>query len=212
MIAETVHVLLADDHAVVRAGYLHLLQKAGIKVIAEAESGEDAYRMYTEIKPDVVVMDLSMPGMGGLEALRRIIARDSTARVLVFSMHDDAIFATRALQAGALGYVSKANAPEVLVDAVFALARNRHYVSHDIAQQMAMQNIRGDDLLKSLSPREFEVFHLLAQGQSVDTIAAALCLDYKTVANVQTRLRNKLNIESTAQLMLMAFRMGILKK
>ncbi len=209
---QPIRVLLVDDHAVVRKGYHHLLQASGIEVAAEADSGEDAYRLYAELLPDVVIMDLSMPGMGGLETLRRIISRDSNARILIFSMHDDAIFPTRALMSGAMGYVSKASAPEVLVEAVQSLARNRNYVSHDIAQQVAMQKVHGDDPLKKLSPREFEVFNMLAQGQSLDGIASTLCLDYKTVANVQSRLRTKLNVEGTAQLMLQAFRLGLMKK
>lgn len=206
-----VRVMLVDDHAVVRQGYRHLLEKSGIKVIAEVDSGEDAYRVYSEHQPEVVVMDLSMRGMGGLEALKRIVSRDRHAKVLVFSMHDDAIFPTRALQAGASGYVTKASAPDVLVEAVFAIANNRKYVSHDIAQEIAMHNINGGDILNSLSSREFEVFNLLAQGRSIEDIAAALCLDYKTIANVQTRLRQKLNVENAAQLMLLAIKLNIIK-
>jgi DNA-binding NarL/FixJ family response regulator len=203
--------MLVDDHAVVRQGYRHLLEKSGIKVIAEVDSGEDAYRVYSEHQPEVVVMDLSMRGMGGLEALKRIVSRDRNAKVLVFSMHDDAIFPTRALQAGASGYVTKSSAPDVLVEAVFAIANNRKYVSHDIAQEIAMHNINGGDILNSLSSREFEVFNLLAQGRSIEDIAAALCLDYKTIANVQTRLRQKLNVENAAQLMLLAIKLNIIK-
>ncbi|HWU34334.1 MAG TPA: response regulator transcription factor [Methylovorus sp.] len=206
-----VRVMLVDDHAVVRQGYRHLLEKSGIKVIAEVDSGEDAYRVYSEHQPEVVVMDLSMRGMGGLEALKRIVSRDRNAKVLVFSMHDDAIFPTRALQAGASGYVTKASAPDVLVEAVFAIANNRKYVSHDIAQEIAMHNINGGDILNSLSSREFEVFNLLAQGRSIEDIAAVLCLDYKTIANVQTRLRQKLNVENAAQLMLLAIKLNIIK-
>ncbi|MCB5207527.1 response regulator [Methylovorus mays] len=206
-----VRVMLVDDHAVVRQGYRHLLEKSGIKVIAEVDSGEDAYRIYSEHQPEVVVMDLSMRGMGGLEALKRIVSRDRNAKVLVFSMHDDAIFPTRALQAGASGYVTKSSAPDVLVEAVFAVANNRKYVSHDIAQEIAMHNINGGDILNSLSSREFEVFNLLAQGRSIEDIAAALCLDYKTIANVQTRLRQKLNVENAAQLMLLAIKLNIIK-
>ena len=206
-----IKVLLVDDHAVVRQGYRHLLEKSNIIVIAECDSGEEAYRLYSEYNPDVVVIDLSMPGMGGLEALRRIISRDRHAKVLVFSMHDDVIFPTRALQAGAYGYVTKASAPEVLVEAVTAIAHNRKYVSHDIAQQVAVNNLNGGDILNNLSAREFEVFTLLAQGRSVEEIAQALHLDYKTIANVQTRLRQKLNVENSAQLMLLAMRLNIIK-
>lgn len=206
-----VRALLVDDHAVVRQGYRHLLEKSGIEVVAEASSGETAYSLYVDLSPDVVIMDLSMPGMGGIEALRRIMLRDSHARILIFSMHDDAIFPSRALQAGACGYVSKTSAPDVLVEAVSSISRGQKYVSHDIAQQLALQKINGENILEKLSLREFEVFQLLAKGHTLDEIASILNLDYKTIANLQTRLRNKLNVENGAQLILAAIRLNILR-
>jgi two-component system invasion response regulator UvrY len=206
-----VSVYLVDDHAVVRQGYRHLLEKAGIKVTAEAISGEEVCKHHHLTSSAVIVMDLSMPGMGGLEALRRIIAHNAKARVLVFSMHDDVIFPTKALQAGALGYVTKASAPNTLVEAVLSVAKNQHYISNDIAQQIAVQKITGNEMLLSLSPREFEVFRLLAQGLSIESIANTLFLDYKTIANTQTRLRHKLKVDNSAQLIMAAIRLNILK-
>lgn len=206
-----IKVLLVDDHAVVRQGYRHLLEKAGINVIAESDNGENAYRDYEEFKPDLVVMDLSMPGIGGLEALRKLLIRDHKAKVLIFSMHDSAIFSSRALQAGARGYVSKASAPDVLVEAIIAIAKGKRYVSPDIAQQIAVNNLEGENLLRELSSREFEVFQFLAKGLSLEDIANTLHLDYKTIANTQTRLRQKLNVENGSQLVLAAIRLNILQ-
>lgn len=207
----SIRVLLVDDHAVVRQGYRHLLEKAGIDVVAESGSGEGAYQDYSEHKPDVVIMDLSMPGIGGLETLRKIIAKDAKANILIFSMHDSAIFSSRALQAGARGYVSKASAPDVLVEAILTIAKGKRYVSPDIAQQIAISSLEGENLLRELSAREFEVFQLLAKGLSLDEIANILHLDYKTIANTQTRLRQKLNIENGSQLVLAAIRLNILQ-
>ncbi len=208
-----IRVLLADDHSVVRAGYRHLLQSAAdIQIIAEADSGEEAYRLYVEIKPDVTVMDISMPGMGGLEALRRIRAQDLGARVLMFTMHDDAVFPSRALEAGARGYLSKSCPPEALVEAVRAIAAGRKYLGQDVAQKVAFQMVIGTgDLLQKLSAREFEVFNLLAQGLPLNELAERLHIDYKTVVNVQSRIRQKLAVENTAQLVMLAIRAGVIK-
>ncbi|MDO9283106.1 MAG: response regulator transcription factor [Methylotenera sp.] len=208
-----IKVLLADDHSVVRAGYRHLLQSAAdIQIIAEADSGEEAYRLYGEAKPDVTVMDISMPGMGGLEALRRIRAQDPNARVLIFTMHDDAVFPARALEAGARGYLSKSCPPEALVEAVRAIAAGRKYLGQDVAQKVALQMVLGTgDLLQKLSAREFEVFNLLAQGLPLIELGERLHMDYKTVVNVQSRIRQKLAVENTAQLVMLAIRAGVIK-
>lgn len=218
---KNVTVFLVDDHAVVREGYKHLLEKANILVIAEAANGEEACQHYERIQPDIVVIDLSMPGIGGLEAIRRLIAKDKNAKALAFSMHDDTIFATRAMQAGASGYITKSNAPNVLVEAVFAISNGKKFISQDIANKISQQQIasgeisssgqpKNEDLLAELSPREFEVFQLLAKGLSLDEIANILHLDYKTIANTQTRLRQKLKVENAAQLILAAVKLNIL--
>jgi two-component system, NarL family, invasion response regulator UvrY len=202
-VSAAVHVLLADDHAVVREGYRRLLERtADIKVVAETDTGEDAYRRFCDAPPDVVVMDINLPGMSGLEATRRIVAREPRARVLIFSMHEDAMFASRALQAGARGYVTKASAPEVLVDAVRAVAAGKPYISQDVAQQLALQH---------LSPREFEVFRLLAEGRSVGEIAQVMCLSQKTIANYQSAIRQKLELTNAAQIVRLAMSYGLLE-
>ena len=207
----SVRVLLVDDHAVVREGYRRLLERTpDIEVIAEAASGEEAYRLFCERQPDVVVMDLNLPGMSGVEATRRMVAREADARVLVFSMHEDALFGSRALQAGARGYVTKASAPEVLVEAVRAVSAGRMFISHDMAQQLALQTVPAQEVpLSSLSPREFEVFRLLAEGKSVNDIARILSLSQKTIANYQSLIKQKLEADTSAQMVWIALRRGV---
>lgn len=206
-----VQVILVDDHAVVREGYRRLLERTpDIQVIAEAASGEEAYRLFCEQSPDVVVMDINLPGMSGIEATRRMLAREPDARVLVFSMHEDALFGSRALQAGARGYVTKASAPEVLVEAVRAVSAGRMFISHDMAQHLALQAVPGQELpLDTLSPREFEVFRLLAEGKPVSEIARILSLSQKTIANYQSAIRQKLEADTSAQMVWIALKRGL---
>lgn len=207
---KTVTVFLVDDHAVVREGYKHLLQKTNIKVIAEASSGEEAYQQFELISPDVIVMDLSMPGIGGIETIQKIVSKNKNAKILAFSMHDDIVFCKRALQAGAVGYVTKSSAPDELIEAVFAVAANKNFISQEIANRVSIKQIKNEDVLSALTAREFEIFQMLAKGLSLDDIASTLHLDYKTIANAQTRLRQKLNVENTSQLILAAVKLNIL--
>lgn len=208
-----IRVLLVDDHAVVREGYRNLLEDCtDIDVIAEAESGELACKKYAESNPDVVIMDLSLPGMGGLEAIRRIIARDASAKVLVFSMHEDTVFVEQALQAGATGYITKNSTADVLVEAVMKVAQGKIHLDQDIAQNLAVQKTRGRSIpFSNLSTREFEIFCLLAEGANVATIADRLSLSYKTVANYSTQIKHKLEVNTTAELARLAIRHGIIK-
>lgn len=208
-------VMLVDDHAVVRAGYRLLLGQSGrIEILREAERGEEACQYYGECNPDVVVMDLSMPGMGGLAAIRRIRARDPSARILAFSIHDETMYAERALESGASGYISKSCAPEVLVEAVLAVAAGEVYVERDIARRLARQNGPGESSaagLQSLSPREFEIFCLLAQGLTPREVAEKLRLSHKTAANYSTQIKGKLGMNTTAEMAKLAYREGIFK-
>jgi two-component system, NarL family, invasion response regulator UvrY len=209
---DTISVFLVDDHSVVREGYRRLLERsAGINVIGEAANANDAYSEFQRLKPQVVVMDISLPGASGIEAMRRMLAREPAAKVLMFSMHEEPIFATRAFQAGALGYVTKASAPEVLVDAVRSVAQGRRYLSPDMAQSLALQSVGGGEAsLSALSNREFEVMRLLVAGDTLATIAEKLQLSTKTVANHQSAIRQKLGIETHAQLLRLAAQDGVL--
>ena len=198
-----IKVFLVDDHAVVREGYRRLLERsAGITVVGEAANAAEAYGEFQRVQPDVVVMDISLPGASGIDALRRILAREPGAKVLMFSMHEESIFATRAFQAGALGYITKASAPEILVDAVRTVAQGKRTISPDMAQALALQAVSGGAPgLNVLSQREFEVMRLLVQGLTLNDIAQQLQLSYKTVANHQSAIRQKLNVETHAQLL-----------
>src|SRR5258705_9100681 len=172
-----IRVLLVDDHAVVRVGFRLLLQTSeDVSVVAEAESGELACQRYAQVAPDVVVLDLSMPGLGGLEALRRIRARDPRARILALSAYDDPMHARRALRQGALGFLSKRSAPEALLEAVRTVATGRRYVDAALAQELVVAELDGDadSPIERLSEREFEVFIRLARGTTVQRIAGDL--------------------------------------
>ena len=211
--AEPIRVLLVDDHAVVRAGCRALLKNAGdIEIAGEAASGEGAFKAYFAHKPGVLIMDLSLPGMGGLEAIRRIVSRDSEARILVFSEHDETVFVDRALTAGARGYITKRSSANVLTDAVRQVAGGKIYLDRDIAQRMAFQRTRGTNSpFVGLSTREFEVFCLLAEGLAAPDIARRLSLSYKTVANYSTQIKAKLGVNTQAQLARLAIRHGVAK-
>ena len=205
-------VLLVDDHAVVREGYRRLLERCSeIAVVGEAASAMEAYRAFCDLQPDVVVMDISLPDVSGVEAIRRFQLREPSARILVFSIHDEAIFPRRAFQAGARGYVTKASAPEVLVDAVRSVARGEVFLSADIAQTLAMDTVlRREDALRLLSDREFEILRLVAEGHSLQDIAGRLSLAYKTIANYQSIIKQKLGIDTSVQLVRFAAENGLL--
>ena len=209
--AARISVFLVDDHSVVREGYRRLLERSvGIQVIGEAANANDAYAEFQRLTPDVVVMDISLPGASGIEAMRRMLAREPGAKVLMFSMHEEPIFATRAFQAGALGYVTKASAPEVLVEAVRTVAQGKRYLSADMAQSLALQSVgAGAAGLEVLSNREFEVMRLLVAGDTIAIIAEKLQLSAKTVANHQSLIRHKLGVETHTQLIRVAARHGV---
>lgn len=202
--------MLVDDHAVVRGGFKLLLQTwDDVVVIAEAASGEEALQLYDARRPDVVVMDIAMSGMGGIEATKRLVAKDPRARILTLSAHEDTSYSKRALQAGALGYLSKRTAPEVLIDAIRLVAQRRRFIDPVIAQRMAMQNLEGDrSPIEKLSPREFEVFTQLARGQSVSQIAEVLHLSVSTVGTHLYKIKQKLQLTNQSEMTLMAMRHG----
>lgn len=208
-----ISVLLVDDHAVVRTGFRLLLQStADMSVIAEADSGEAACQLYLELNPDVVVMDLAMPGMGGLEALRRIRARDAQAKVLTLSAHDDPMHARRALQEGALGFLSKRSAPEALLEAVAVVAAGRRFLDPGLAQKLALAEFDGatKSPVERLSEREFEVFVRLAGGATVQRIASDLNLSASTIGTHLYNIKQKLNVANQSELTLIAIRHGLI--
>ena len=193
-----IRVLLVDDHPVVRTGYRHLLQTGtDIAVVAEADDSTSACEAFKAHKPDVVVMDISLPGVSGIEAMRRMRAHRPEARVLIFSMHDEAIFVSRALGAGAAGFLSKSSAPERLIEAVRAVARGETYSSCGLDPEGATPAAR----LSDLSHREAEVLRLWAQGLRLDEIASRLGLSEKTITNYQSLARQKLGAQNNVHLL-----------
>ncbi|NOQ37235.1 MAG: response regulator [Methylococcaceae bacterium] len=199
----SIKVLLVDDHTVVRAGFRLLLSSSQkIEVIAEAERGEQALMLYSEFKPDIVVMDLSMPGIGGLECIRRLCQRDSEAKVLVFSIHDEAVYIDRAMSAGAKGYISKNSAAEIMLEAIYDIAQGKPYIEAGLNRNTLLDSelIASQTIVDNLNTREFDIFCLLAKGLTAHDIAAQLCLSYKTIANYNTQIKNKFQVGSVVQL------------
>lgn len=205
-------VMIADDHAMLRQGLRTLLEQANHDVTTDALNGEEACVLVERHHPELLILDLDMPGIGGLETLKRILHRKPQMRVLVFSMHDDCIYATRAIQAGARGYVTKTEPPEIVLEAVQKILKGGRYINNDLAQSLSMYHLESpENPIQRLSPREFEVFRRIAQGEALAAIAKGMHIGYKTVANIQTNVRQKLGVETTGQVVHIAVRFGIIK-
>ncbi len=203
-------ILVVDDHPIVRSGVRQLIQQIPNVKVVEAETGEDGYKQFQDVYPDMVLLDITLPGIGGLEVLGRIRAYRDDAKVLMFSMHEDPVFASRAMQAGARGYITKNNAADHLVEAVEKVLDGKVYLSADTAQELAMLNIgAGTSALSDLSRRELEILRLLGEGKSMNEISDVLGISYKTVANNLTQIKNKLDISKTAELMRFAISHGL---
>jgi DNA-binding NarL/FixJ family response regulator len=206
-----VRVLLADDHAIVRAGYRHLLEKQHrYAVIAEAGSSDEAYAQFQSHRPDLIIVDLAMPGPSGLTAVQRIVRVDPDARVLVFTMHASLQLALAALRAGALGYVTKSSPPDALLRAIGEVLAGRQILSPDMAQLLALARLPGQQrLLEHLTPREFEVLCLLIAPCSVHEIATRLHLSSKTVQNLHYQIKQKLGVAGDIELTRLALSWGL---
>jgi len=203
-----IRVLLVDDHPAVRAGYARFMeQDGGIQVVAEGACADSGYVAFLKHHPDVSVIDISMPSVGGLELLRKIRQRDAQAKVLMCSMYDSASLVRSAIEGGAAGFVTKSAPPENLVSGVKSVYRGQHYFSDDL-MTAALRREVDDEVARiaELSLRELEIWRLLAQGYSVAQCAKNLKLSLKTVANNQTAIREKLGVSSTAALVHLAQR------
>ncbi|HEY3659504.1 MAG TPA: response regulator transcription factor [Steroidobacteraceae bacterium] len=206
-----IRVLLVDDHAVVREGYRRLLERdESLTVVGEAASITETLQLDGELQPDVIVLDIALPGVSGIEILRRLVARRPAARVLMFSMYQDGIYATHAMNAGAYGYLSKASAPDLLVSAVRAVADGTRFISPDVQRAMTTRSATAQQMAHALSIRELEVLRLLAQGYGVEEIAVRLGLSPKTAANHQSSIKQKLGAGSALQLILIAQQFGLI--
>jgi two-component system invasion response regulator UvrY len=207
-------ILLVDDHAVVREGYRAVLQKQpGLRVVAEASDGAEAYRQFKATRPDLVIMDLAMPGVSGIEGIRHIRQWDRDARILVFTMHQNGAFALQAIRAGARGYVTKMSPPETLLRAVSEVLNGRIALSPDIDHELALnrlaEEVKAADIL---SAREFEVLSLLLAERKTEEIAELLHLSPKTVANLHSLIKSKLGVASDIELVRLALRQGLLEQ
>lgn len=207
-----IRVLIADDHAVVRTGFRLLLEEADdIVVVAEAESGEESVRLYTETTPDVVMLDIAMPGIGGIEAIKKILAKDKQARILVLSMHEDISHPKRVLKSGALGYLTKRQAPEVLIETIRKIYNRETLIDPELAQRIAVADASGKSSpIDLLSEREFNVFEKLALGKGVNDIAEMLSLSPSTVGTHLYNIKQKLGVSNQAEITIMAVRHGVI--
>jgi two-component system invasion response regulator UvrY len=210
---KTINVMLVDDHAVVRFGFRMLLEATDdIKVVAEAESAEAAYQQIPAAKPDVIVMDISLGGTMGVEATRRIVARDKSAKVMGLSSHEDPSYVRYMLKAGALGYLSKRSAPDELIHAIRQVSEGRMYIDTSLSQRMALEEFNGErSPIEVLSEREFGVFIQLAKGASVNQIADMLNISPRTVGTHLYNVKQKLGAANQAELTLIAVRHGLIE-
>ncbi len=207
-----VNILLVDDHAIVREGYKALINgQPFLKVIAEASNGEEAYCLYKKMQPDLVVLDLSLPGQSGLATLIKIKQKNKNARVIIFSMHQNSAFAFKALKAGACGYITKSSAPDELLKAISDSMRGKIALSVDIAHLLAVKQIEGKSALsEKLTIREFEIFRLLVKGATRDCIAETLNISAKTVSNCHYIIKKKLDVQTDLELFRVALAMQLI--
>jgi two-component system, NarL family, invasion response regulator UvrY len=213
MTGRSVRVLLVDDHAVVREGYRTLLEKhEGLNVVGEATNAASAYQRYKELRPDVVIMDISMPGRGGIDAIEHIRKFDAAARILVFTMHSGAPYALQAFRAGAKGYVTKSSPPDFLVSAVRSVADGQLAICPEIGEALALDRLQDEsEGIEALSPREFEIFRMILDAKSTDEIASALNVSRKTAANYHYAIKAKLGASSDIELLYLGLRHGLIE-
>jgi DNA-binding NarL/FixJ family response regulator len=207
-----IRILLVDDHVVVREGYRRLLERrADLRIEAEAGSAEEALQRLREFVPDLIILDLSLPNMGGIELTRRILQRQPDARILAFSMHRDPLFAAQAIRAGALGYVTKSSSPDVLIKAVYKVAHKEKVLSPDIAPEMALILLQGEsNPAEELNPREFEILRLLLDGLGAEEIGNILSISPKTVQNVHYQIKAKLGVKTDIELARLAMKLKLI--
>ncbi|MDD2885735.1 MAG: response regulator transcription factor [Dechloromonas sp.] len=205
-------ILLADDHAMVRLGFRALLEGEGCAIVGEADAGESALRCHAELQPDLLIMDVSMPGMGGLGALERLRSTQPQARILMLSAHHDEVIPVRALRLGASGYLCKRAMPEEFLKAVATVLRGERYIDPELASMLALAQFSGAaNPLESLTERELAVFLKLAMGRTVNEIAEQFCLGQSTVGTHLYHIKQKLNVRNVAEMTLVALRARLLE-
>ncbi|WP_455222781.1 response regulator [Kaarinaea lacus] len=207
-----IKILLADDHPVVRDGYCRLLNThPDIRVVAEAADGQEAFEKYKQYKPDVVILDINMPGIGGLETIKKLCEFDPGARILVFSMHESSTIVKRALETGAMGYLSKSCVASQMIEAVRTVSQGKQFINQDLATKLIENQLKGDDPLHVLTEREFQIFRQLAEGLSVQEIAFRLSISPKTAGVHHTNIFKKLGLRNASELTRLAIRYGVIQ-
>ncbi len=209
-----IKVMLVDDHDLVRTGIRRLLEDAAdIEVVGEAASGETALEQVQAAAPDVVLMDINMPGIGGLEATRKLLRRNPELRIIIVTMHDDDLFPQRLMKAGAMGYLTKGAQIDEILRAIRAVMAGKRYIAPEIAQQMALSSFDGNEgsPFDSLSEREMQVLLMMMDGQTVSTISEKLCLSPKTVSTYRSRLYSKLGVQNDVELARLALLHGVVE-
>lgn len=210
---QNLRVILVDDHDMVRLGFRFLIEGAGGEVIAESSAAAGAVELYRQHQPDLLITDVSMPGVDGLTLLERLRAAAPDARVLVLSAHDDDIIPVRALRAGALGYLCKRATPDEFIRAVAAVGHGKRYLDPQLAQAVALAQLSGTgNPIETLTEKELAVFLRLARGHSVNQIAADLCVSPSTVGTHLYHLKQKLNLQNAAEITLAALRYGLIEQ
>lgn len=210
---ERLRLLLVDDHAVVRNGYRRLLESQDdLIVVGEAACAREALDRQRECLPDVIVLDIGLPDIGGVELIGRFVQRDPSCRILIFSMHRDPIFVTQSLRAGAIGYVTKSSQPEVMIDAIYRVADRQQVISPDISSDLALSLVNGSNgPVETLSPREFEILQMLLDGCDSNEIASRLSISNKTVQNYHYQIKLKLGVRNDIEMMKAAITHGLFK-
>jgi DNA-binding NarL/FixJ family response regulator len=210
---EKIRVMLVDDHMIVRAGVRRLLESANeFEIVAEAESGEQAYELFPKVEPEVTLIDINMPGMGGIEAINRIRHRFPDAKIIVLSMYEHGPFIAQAMKAGASGYLTKASLGDELIKAIKLVTQGRKFMSASVAEDFAFNAVaKSNSPFDDLSTKEFEIFRLTAQGKEIIEIADALKLSEKTIANYQSILKKKLNVNSSIEIVKLAIHHGLIE-
>ncbi len=209
-----INVLLTDDHALVRSGIRRLLEDTGqVSIVGEAECGEDSIRMVQELKPDVILMDVNMPGIGGVEACRRILNRDPSQKIIVLTVHSEQIFPKRMLEIGARGYLTKECGVDEMIEAIKQVNDGNSFIATSIAQQLALSLLPGNERnpIDKLSRREFQVMLMISNGLSNIQISEKLCLSPKTISTYRLRLLEKLEASNEVDLIKIAVEQGMVE-
>ena len=210
--SKSITVLLVDDHQIVRVGFRRLIETTSdIRVLAEAQSGEESYQLVYDLRPDVIIMDINMPGIGGLEAIGRLHKRNAKEKIIALTVHETEPFASRVLAAGAQGYLSKRCAPQELIQAIRKVHRGETFVTNQVMREINKTPGSDEAAINKLTPREFQVFSLLAVGRTAIEIGHDMNLSHKTVHSHRSNIMKKLKLETSFSIVQFAILQGIVK-